>query len=110
MNSRSIVHVAAVLCVLTITAEAGQIVAGNLDVSDGPTPFIRFVHTRVDDVAGFKFAQFRIFPKSGSATRPIKAHYARSYLEARGYFDSAKWQTHHPDLRSLRWPPKPRQN
>lgn len=88
MNLRSIVHVAAVLCVLTITAEAGQIVVGNLDVSDGPTPFIRFVHTRVDDVAGFKFAQFWIFPKSGSATRPIKARYARSYLEARGYFDS----------------------
>ena len=85
MNSRSIVHVAAVLCALTITAEAGQIVVGNLDVSEGPTPFIRFVHTSVDDVPGFKFAQFWIFPKAGSATRPIKARYARSYLEARGY-------------------------
>ena len=41
----------------------------------------------VSDVAGFRFAQFQIQPKKGSATRPIKARYARAYLEARGYFD-----------------------
>src|SRR5437762_1904812 len=29
----------------------------------------------------------QIQPKKGSATRPIKARYARAYLEARGYFD-----------------------
>jgi arylsulfate sulfotransferase len=59
----------------------------NIKVFDGPTPFIRFVHTRVSDAARFTFAQFLIFPKTGSATRPIKVRYARSYLEARGYFD-----------------------
>jgi len=59
----------------------------NVEVFDGPTPFIRFVHTSVSDVAGFRFAQFRIQPKTGSATRPIKVRYARAYLEARGYFD-----------------------
>ena len=58
------------------------------EVFDGPTPFIRFVHTDINDIAGFDFAQFVIFPKTGSATRPIRVQYARSYLEARGYFDS----------------------
>ena len=58
------------------------------EVFNGPTPFIRFVQTNVDDVGGFSFAQFLIFPKTGSATRPIKVRYGRSYLEARGYFDS----------------------
>jgi len=65
---------------------AGQMLE-NIEVSDGPTPFIRFLHTRVSDVAGFKAAQFQIKPKTGSATRPVKVRYARSYLEARGYFD-----------------------
>jgi hypothetical protein len=45
------------------------------------------VHTRVDDIAGFQSAQFQIQPKTGSATRPIHVRYARSYLEARGYFN-----------------------
>ena len=42
---------------------------------------------QVSDIATFRFAQFQIQPKKGSATRPIKARYARAYLEARGYFD-----------------------
>jgi hypothetical protein len=87
MNARLIAPVAALLCVLSITAEPGQIV-GDVEVFEGPTPFIRFVHTRVSDVAGFESAQFQIWPKTRSATRPIKVRYARSYLEARGYFDS----------------------
>ena len=45
-------------------------------VSDGPTPFIRFVHTAINDITGFDFAQFVIFPKTGSATRPIRVQYA----------------------------------
>ena len=57
----------------------------NVEVFDGPTPFIRFVQTRVNNVASFKFAQFQIWPKTGSTTRAIKVRYARSYLEARGY-------------------------
>src|SRR5215216_4928610 len=86
MNARLIAPVAALLCVLSIAAESGQM-AGNIEVFEGPTPFIRFVHTSVSDVAAFEFAQFQIWPKTGSATRPIKVRYARSYLEARGYFD-----------------------
>jgi len=86
MNAQLITPVAALLSVLSIAAEPRQIV-GNLQVRDGPTPFIRFVHTSVSDVAGFEFAQFLILPKTGSATRPIRVRYARSYLEARGYFD-----------------------
>jgi hypothetical protein len=77
---------AALLCALSIAAEAGRTV-GSLEVSEGPTPLIRFVHTSVSNVAGFEFAQFLILPKRGSATRPIRVRYARSYLEARGYFD-----------------------
>src|SRR6058998_3101434 len=81
--TRLIAPVTALLCTLSVAVEAGQI-----QVFDGPTPFIRFVRTRVGNVATFNFAQFQIQPKAGSATRPIKVRYARSYLEARGYFDS----------------------
>ena len=87
MSARLITPVVALLCVLSIAAEPRQMV-GNVEVFEGPTPFIRFVYTRVSDVTGFKSAQFRIQPKTGSATRPIKARYGRAYLEARGYFDS----------------------
>jgi arylsulfate sulfotransferase len=86
MNARLITPLLALLCVLPIAAKAAQMV-GNVEVFDGPTPFIRFVHTSVSDVARFEFAQFMIWPKTGSATRPIKVRYARSYLEGRGYFD-----------------------
>jgi arylsulfate sulfotransferase len=82
-----IAPVTALLCLLSVAVEAGQMV-GNIEVVDGPTPFIRFLHTRVSDVASFQFARFQIQPKRGSATRPIQVRYARSYLEARGYFDS----------------------
>jgi arylsulfate sulfotransferase len=87
MKTRLIAPVAALLCTLSVAVEAGQMV-GNIEVLDGPTPFIRFLHTDVRDVVGFEFAQFQIRPKRGSDTRPIQARYARSYLEARGYFDS----------------------
>jgi arylsulfate sulfotransferase len=86
MNARLIAPPGALLCLLFIAAEPGQRV-GNVKISEGPTPFISFVQTTVTDVGPFGFAQFQIQPKKGSATRPIKAHYARSYLEARGYFD-----------------------
>jgi arylsulfate sulfotransferase len=86
MKTRLIAPVAALLCGLSIVAESGRTV-GNIEVSEGPTPFISFAHTSVSDVARFEFAQFLIWPKTGSATRPIKVRYARSYLEARGYFD-----------------------
>jgi arylsulfate sulfotransferase len=87
MNARLITPLLALLCALQVAARPGQI-GENLEVSGGPTPFISFVNTSVSDLAGFKFAQFLIWPKTGSATRPIKVRYARSYLEARGYFNS----------------------
>lgn len=86
MNSRLIAPVIVLQCLLSLATEAAQI-SGNIQVSDGPTPFIRFANTTVTDVANFKAARFYIWPKPGSATRPIKVRYARSYLEARGYFD-----------------------
>ncbi len=86
MSARLIAPVGALLCMLCIAAEPERMV-GNVKVLEGPTPFIRFVHTSVSDVAGFEFAQFLILPKTGSATRPIRVRYARSYLETRGYFD-----------------------
>jgi arylsulfate sulfotransferase len=86
MTARLITPMAALLCALSIAAEAGRTV-GSIQVSEGPTPFIRFAHTHVSDILGFEFAGFRIQPKTGSATRPIKVRYARSYLEARGYFN-----------------------
>lgn len=86
MKTRLIAPLGALLCLLFIAAEPGQIV-GNVKLSEGPTPFISFVQTQVSDIANFRFAQFQIQPKKGSATRPVKARYARAYLEARGYFD-----------------------
>ena len=86
MKMRLIAPLGALLCLLFVAAEPGQMV-GKVEISDGPTPFIRFVQTQVSDVAHFRFAQFRIQPKTGSATRPIKVLYARAYLEARGYFN-----------------------
>src|ERR1043166_3498321 len=86
MNVRLIAPVIALLCVLPVAVEPAQ-KFGNIDVFQGPTPFISFVHTNITNVAGFEFAQFLIFPKAGSDTRPINVRYARSYLEARGYFD-----------------------
>ncbi len=86
MKTRFIAPLAALLCLLFIAAEPEQMV-GKVKLSEGPTPFISFVQTQVSDIANFRFAQFQIQPKKGSATRPIKARYARAYLEARGYFD-----------------------
>jgi hypothetical protein len=86
MNARLITPIVALLFLLPVAVEPAQIVK-SIEVRDGPTPFIRFVDTNVGDIANFKSAQFWIQPKSGSATRPIKVHYARSYLETRGYFD-----------------------
>jgi len=86
MKARLITPMAALLCALSIAAEAGRTV-GSIQVSEGATPFIRFARTHVSDILGFEFAEFRIQPKTGSATRPIKVRYARSYLEARGYFN-----------------------
>src|SRR5438876_11827422 len=51
--------------------EAGQMLE-KIEVSDGPTPFSRFLHTRVSDVAGFKAAPVQIKSKAGSATRQVK--------------------------------------
>ena len=87
MKTRLIARVAALLCALSNAAEPGQTVE-NIKVFDGSTPFIRFVHDPALVMSPrFRFAEFQIQPKKGSATRPIKARYARAYLEARGYFD-----------------------
>ena len=59
----------------------------HVEVFEGPTPFIRFLHIRDSNFSSFTFAEFRIQPKTGSATRPINVRYASQYLEARGYFD-----------------------
>jgi arylsulfate sulfotransferase len=86
MNARLIAPMVTLLCLVSVAAGSRPMI-GNIQVSEGPTPFIRFVNTNVSDIAGFSSAQFWIQPKTGSATRPIKARYTRSYLEARGYFD-----------------------
>ncbi len=86
VKTRLIAPLATLLCLLFIAAEPRQKV-GNVKLSEGPTPFISFVQTEVSDIANFRFAQFQIQPKKGSVTRPIKARYARAYLEARGYFN-----------------------
>jgi len=62
----------------------------HVEVFEGPTPFIRFLHVRDRrdrDFSNFRFAEFRIQPKKGSATQPINVRYTSQYLGARGYFD-----------------------
>jgi hypothetical protein len=86
MNARLIVLLVTVLCILSFATQAGQGIE-KVEGSQGPTPFISFVHLRLSNPARFEFAQFMIWPKTQSATRPIKARYSRSYLEARGYLD-----------------------
>ena len=70
----------------TAISPAAQLQAGRY--TDGPTPFISFVHLRFDPAVPVSSAKFRIRPKEGSATRPVKASYASAYLEARGYLDN----------------------
>ncbi len=55
MKARLIAGVSGILCALPIAGDARQL-QGKIEVSEGPTPFIRFVNTSVSDVAGFKFA------------------------------------------------------
>jgi arylsulfate sulfotransferase len=86
MNARLITPIAVLLFVVSVAAQPRQMI-GNVKVLQGPTPFISFIHATVGDVPSFRSAQFRIQPKTGSATRPIKVRYSRSYLETRGYFD-----------------------
>ncbi len=72
---------------LTLVAtqiHAGQL-AGPVQVSRGPTPFISLTRVSVTDASAVSYAEFQIQPKAGSATRPIDVHYARSWLEQRGY-------------------------
>jgi hypothetical protein len=86
MNARLIVPLVTVLCIPSFATQAGQGIE-KVEGSQGPTPFISFVHLRLSDPARFEFAQFMIWPKTQSATRPVKARYSRSYLETRGYLD-----------------------
>jgi arylsulfate sulfotransferase len=86
MNARLIASLATIICVFSLAARAGQVIE-SVEVVEGPTPFISFVHAHVSDLAHFEFVQFLIRPKTKSATRPVKVRYARSYLEARGYLD-----------------------
>lgn len=86
MNARLVAPLVTVLCILSVATQAGQGIE-NVQGSQGPTPFISFVRLRLNHPARFEFAQFMIWPKTQSATRPVKARYSRSYLEARGYLD-----------------------
>ncbi len=72
---------------LPLTAPAGQRI-GPVTLTVGPTPFINFVRLKVSDPADLRSAEFQIAPKSGSATRPITAHYSPQYLQSRGRIDS----------------------
>ena len=56
--------------------------------TNGPTPFISFVHLRFSPAVPVASAEFTIRPKSGSETRAVHASFSSSYLEARGYLDN----------------------
>src|ERR1044071_1162320 len=80
MNARLTASLATIICVFSLAARAGQVIE-SVEVFEGPTPFISFVHAHVSDLAHFEFVQFLIRPKTKSATRPVKVRYARSYLD-----------------------------
>src|SRR5204862_2005866 len=63
-----------------LSAPRSQLQDFSAEVFDGPTPFIRFVQTKVDDIGGVRFAEVLIFPKPGAAPRPSQGHYRRIYL------------------------------
>ncbi len=63
---------------------------GTAAYAPGATPFISFVQLSVADVTSLKSAEFKITPKSGSATRPIDVRYSRSYLQRRHYIDKGQ--------------------
>src|SRR5437762_12597423 len=89
-----------------VPALRSQLEDFSAEVFEGPTPFIRFVQTNVDDIGGFSFAQFPIFPKPRSAPRPIQVHYGRAYLDARGYFGPPTGKLPLPILRLFAGRPK----
>jgi arylsulfate sulfotransferase len=71
-----------------IETQSAQLV-GPATFAPGATPFISFARLRVSDLTALKYAEFRIAPKAGSATRPIDVRYTRQYLQKRGYLDRA---------------------
>ncbi|HEV8185465.1 MAG TPA: aryl-sulfate sulfotransferase, partial [Chthoniobacterales bacterium] len=57
--------------------------------SPGASPFISKVRLLVSQPDALRSIQFTIAPKDGSVTRPVSATYLPSYLDRRGFFNSA---------------------
>ena len=76
MNSRLIAPMVAFVCLLSVAAEPAQI-AGRIQVSEGPTPFISFVNTTVTDVVGLTIAEFiprQDRRRSGRSVEALASH------------------------------------
>jgi len=57
-------------------------------VTNGPTPFIRFANLAGARPNLFSKISFEIQPKSGSTTKPVSATYSKAYLVNNAYFDA----------------------
>ena len=80
----------ALLCFVTVVAEAhagGFAVTGQ---SAGPTPFLAAIDGNYGGT--LKTASFSLLPQPGSYTRPIKATYSAIYLKNNGYLQASTIQ------------------
>jgi arylsulfate sulfotransferase len=88
MTQRVFLYPTAVLLFMVIQVFGGR-TSPPTGYTDGPTPFISFVHLRFDPAVPVSSAEFTIRPKLGSQTRPVHATFSSSYLEERGYLDNS---------------------
>lgn len=87
MIKRTFLYTTAFLLFFAIQTFAGQRLSP-ASYTDGPTPFISFVHLRFNPAVPVSSAEFTIRPKSSSETRPVHTSFSSSYLEARGYLNN----------------------
>ena len=80
-SSSSVVPVALTYGLSTLNAQLGAI-------TDGATPFIRFVKITGIRPSIMSNASFSITPKAGSTTKAISATYSKAYLIKNNYLDA----------------------
>ena len=86
---RLIVALAISLASAAYATQADDTTVSITGAEAGASPFIQKVKLLVSDPSALRSIQFTITPKDGSVTRPVSGTYLPSYLNDRGFFDSA---------------------
>ena len=79
-----------VMAVCLVALFSSQARASNVTITgqtQGPSPFISKINATISNVATLDHIDFKIYPKPGSATRPVFARYSSAYLQGRGYLN-----------------------